>query len=94
MDSHAEINLGGLVLRDQGEQEPANPLQMGLQGPGERTRHVFSLSQPHPAEITQPQRCTFYVYCMQKNDPTLKRSGSPHFLGITTFNLLPVEFSQ
>lgn len=44
--------------------------------------------QPQPAETTQPQRCTFYVYCMQKNDPTGKHSGSPRFLGITTFYLL------
>lgn len=25
--------------------------------------------QPQVAERTQPQRHTFYVYCMQKNDP-------------------------
>lgn len=29
-----------------------------------------------------------------QNDPTGKHSGSPPFLGIATFNLLPVKFSQ
>lgn len=50
--------------------------------------------QPQPAETTQPQRCTFYVYCMQKNHPTRKHSVSPRLLGITTLYLLTVEVSQ